>query len=288
MEQKDLNSWEEFKEFLEKIQEETQELNANPHRVGMVTEPLYRGQSNHKWHLESTLERKRKNTTLYEYLTMLEGIKSKVERISKKTWPTFSNINNCQLRSIYHFTIDLPKDTLGYTTFVRQHGFPSPLLDWTSCPYIASYFAFGSIDSNAERVAIYFFREQTGLSRDMKNASKPNTNSLGHNIGNTSPRHSKQKTNYILCMKNPNNGKSLRYYIISNMEEDINNPGISMSDNCIEDIPEAGNVVRKYTIPATEKKKALRELESEGINREALFDSTPDNILIDLWNKFGT
>jgi hypothetical protein len=43
MEQKDLNSWEEFKERLEKIQEETQQLNANPHKVGMVTEPLYRG-----------------------------------------------------------------------------------------------------------------------------------------------------------------------------------------------------------------------------------------------------
>lgn len=287
MEQKDLNSWKEFKEFLEKIKEETQELNADPHRGGMVTEPLYRGQSNHKWHLESTLERKRKNTTLYEYLTILEGIKSKVERITEKTWPTFSNINNCQLQSIYHFTIDLPKDTLGYTTFVRQHGFPSPLLDWTSCPYIASYFAFEGIDTHTERVAVYFFRSRTGLPIDMKSPLRPIMDHVGHDIDNTSPRHFKQKCHYTLCVANPNNGKCLSDYKIANMEEDINNLGFSLSDNCVEDIPEAGNVVRKYTIPASEKKKVLRELESKGINRESLFDSTLDNILIDLWNKFG-
>ena len=288
MEPKDLNSWEEFKDCLEKIQDETHQLNAHPNKAVTVTEPLYRGQCNHKWHLESTLERKCRNISLYEYLTMLEGIKSKVEQISGISWPTFSNINNCQLRSIYHFAIDLPKDTLGYMYFLRQHGFPSPLLDWTSCPFIASYFAFWNVDSDAERVAIYFFRKQTGSMTDMKCILKPTMDSLGANIDNTSPRHFKQQTQYTLCAKNTNIKKSrniLKNYIVANMEEDINSPGFYMSDNCIEDIPEAGNVVRKYTIPVTEKKKVLKELELKEINRESLFESTPDNILIDLWNK---
>ena len=290
MEQKDLNSWEEFKEHLESIKKETQELNKNSRKnahgpTPSVSEPLYRGQSNHKWHLKSTLERKCNDITLYEYLAILEDIKSKVEKISGKTWPDFSNINNCQLQSVYQFTTDLPKDALGYMTFLRQHGFPSPLLDWTDCPYIASYFAFESIDSNAERVAVYFFRGQTGFYPDFKNALKPNAIFIGPDISNTSPRHFKQKTQYTLCTKNPNNGRCLSNYIIANMEEDINNPGFSMSDNYVEDIPEAGNVVRKYTIPVSEKRKVLRELESKGISRESLFESTPDNILIDLWNK---
>lgn len=281
MKQEDLNSWEEFKKYLEKIKKENRELNANSHKVGMVTEPLYRGQSNHKWHLESTLERKRRNMTLYEYFAMLEGVKSKVEQISGISWPTFSNINSYQLLSIYHFTNDLPKDTLGYMTFLRQHGFPSPLLDWTSCPYIASYFAFEGIDTHTERVAIYFFRSRTGLPIDMKSPLRPNMDHVGHDIDNTSPRHFKQKCHYTLCVANPNNGRCLSDYKIANMEEDINNLGFPLSDNCIEDIPEAGNVVRKYTIPVTEKKKVLRELESKEIN----FESTVDNILIDLWNK---
>jgi hypothetical protein len=208
-----------------------------------------------------------------------------MEHISGISWPTFSNINSCQLQSIYHFTNDLPKDTLGYMTFLRQHGFPSPLLDWTSCPYIASYFAFEGINTNTERVAIYFFRSRTGLPRDMKSPLRPNMDLIGHDIDNTSPRHFKQKCHYTLCVKNPNDGRCLCNYIIANMEEDINNPGFSMSDNSIEDIPEAGNVVRKYTIPVTEKKKVLKELETEEINRESLFENTTDNILIDLWNK---
>jgi hypothetical protein len=287
MRQEDTNSWEEFKECLGKIQEETQQLKAHPRKVVKVTEPLYRGQSDHKWHLESTLERKRRNTSLYEYLTMLEGIKSKVEQSSGISWPIFPNINNCQLLSIYHFAVEL-KDALGYMYFLRQHGFPSPLLDWTSCPYTASYFAFEDIDINTERVAIYFFRKQTGFINDMKSALKPTMDSLGPDVSDTSSRHFKQKAQYTLCAKNTNireSRRSLKHYIVANMEEDINNPGFSMSDNCIEDIPEAGNVVRKYTIPVTEKKKVLKELESKEINRESLFESTPDNILIDLWNK---
>lgn len=290
MEPKDLNSWEEFKERLEKIQEETQELNKNSRKnahgpTPLVSEPLYRGQSNHTWHLESTLERKRRNMTLYEYFDMLQSIKPKVEETSGISWPSFPNINNFQLQNIYQFTEKL-KDTLGYMTFLRQHGFPSPLLDWTSCPYTASYFAFESIDSNTERVAIYFFRHQTGLySANPRSPLEPNMDLVGHDIDNTSPRHFKQKTRYTLCIKNPNNGRFLSNYIIANMEEDINNPGLSINDNRIEDIPEAGNVVRKYTIPATEKEKVLKELESKEINRESLFESTPDNILIDLWNK---
>jgi hypothetical protein len=120
---------------------------------------------------------------------------------------------------------------------------------------------------------------------DMKNALKPTMDSLGPDVGNTSKRHFKQKAWYTLCARNPNNGSYLDNYIIANMEEDINCPGFSMSDNGTKEIPEAGNVVRKYTIPVTEKKKVLDELESKGINRESLFESTLDNILFDLWNK---
>jgi hypothetical protein len=287
MKQEDLNSWEEFKDCLEEINEETQQLEANPNKT-TVTEVLYRGQSNHKWDLSSTLQRRNRNMTLYEYLTILINIKSNVEQISGISWPTFSNINNYQLMSVYHFSIDLPEDTLGYMYFLRQHGFPSPLLDWTSCPSIASYFAFESIDSNVDRVAIYSFREKTGVGIDSKCTTEPIMDSLGPDVQKTSIRHSKQKAQYTICMKNPNNGKSLSNYIIANIEEDINRTGFSTSDNCTEDIPEAGNVVRKYTIPVTEKKKVLKDLESKGINRELLFpDNTQDDILIDLWNKYG-
>ena len=287
MNQEDLNSWEEFKEHLEIIQKETQKLKANPHKVGMVSEPLYRGQPNHKWHLESTLERKYKNMTLFQYFGILERIKPIVERISNISWPTFSDIGGFQLESVYHFVNMLPNNSLGYITLLRQHGFPSPLLDWTSCPNIASYFAFERIDVNTERVAIYFFREQTGLSTNLKNALNPTMNSIGHNIDQTSQRHYKQKTQYTICLKKLDIRDNLGHYIISNMEEDINNPGYDLNDDFSEADPEGGNVVRKYTIPTTESKKVLRELESKGICRASLFEGTLDNMLIDLWNKYG-
>lgn len=288
--EKDLNSWEEFKERVEEIQEETQRLKANPNKVGAVSEPLYRGQSNHEWHLESTLERKHRQMTLGKYFAILEKIKSKVEKNSGKSWPNFAGVNDRKLRSIYHITIDLPIDATAYMTFLRHHGFPSPFLDWTACPYVASYFAFEGIDTNTKRIAIYFFRKDTGLPTDCKKMSEPTVDQIGHNIENTSGRHRKQKTHYTICLENPTAGESLQDYIIANIEEDINNVGFPITGEDYEgdnSIPEAGNVVRKYTIPATEKNKVLKELEAQKINRESLFESTQDNILIDLWYKYG-
>jgi hypothetical protein len=46
-----------------------------------------------------------------------------------------------------------------YIAYLRHHGFPSPLLDWTRSPFVATYFAFESIPEGAKNVAIYCYME---------------------------------------------------------------------------------------------------------------------------------
>ena len=55
-------------------------------------------------------------------------------------------------------------------------------------------------------------------------------------------------------------------------------------DICV-DKDRAENVVDKYTIPASERTKALASLAQRNVGKCTLFGGTPDDLLEDLWNE---
>lgn len=112
---------------------------------------LFRGQSDSNWKLESTLERAYKNKpfTMEEYHHVLRSISPIVMSLSSSKYivPDTFEYNGLCAPPCYDFMI-----------YLRHHGFPSPLLDWTSSPYIAAFFAFKNCCEEGE-VSIFCFKE---------------------------------------------------------------------------------------------------------------------------------
>ncbi len=84
-----------------------------------------------------------------------------------------------------------------YMAYLRHHGFPSPLLDWTRSPYVAAYFAFGKAKADSsQRVSIYVFSE---ISNKVSGNGMPVLYRYGPYV-RTHRRHVLQQSEYTVCM----------------------------------------------------------------------------------------
>lgn len=292
-----LKNWESFEAKAADIKRETDELRLTQDQESEVSEPLYRGQRDAGWHLQTTLDRRRPGMTLDKYLTIMERIQPRIEGISGMEWTNLSEeisgLRRNRLDSIRHFR-DKSANTetiISFMTYLRQHGFPSPLLDWTSDPYRAAFFAFSGIEADTQKVAVYLFRERVGLVTIAKKTGEAQVLHIGPCIPNTSERHLKQQSQYTCCVERPVSGHCLDYYVFTDHEQVINLPGSRMESDTRVDADEAGNpliaenVVEKYTIPASEQRKALASLAQRNINKCTLFGNAADDLLQDLWNE---
>ncbi len=285
MEIKDLDSWLKFETVVQQNNNETDELKNNENMVSAVAAPIYRGQANSNWDLSSTLERKvKKDFTVGSYLNLILKVWNDLNY--KQKWPNLkTEIEELDADNLLLFQTQKAntEQIISFMTHLRHHGFPSPLLDWTSDPLIAAFFAFENIPDNAKRVAIYSFREYTGYPADCRKTSEPTLIEIGSYIPGIE-RHANQKSHYILCTQQ-DDGKTFKDARFAKPEEDINRNGFYLDEkgndidkNCVE------HIMKKFTIPVSERKFVIKKLQTLNINRSSLFDSTEDNQLYDFWN----
>lgn len=246
MKQIDLESWDELENEVAELHDFLKKRKLSS--VGHVSKPLFRGQRSASWKLETTLDRyldQDISIELYNYY--LVSIHSAVESYTGKKWaveedPVIDE-RGFQAPPNYEFM-----------TYVRHHGFPSPLLDWSQSLYIALFFAFQKAHID-KRVAVYAYVEYVGDAK-VGWGGAPQICELGPYVS-TDKRHFMQQGQYTVSVEKQNGRLtycSHEKYFTS------------------EDEREQDYLI-KFTLPGSIKHQVLSRLHSMNINDFTLFGS---------------
>lgn len=237
----ELGSWEKYCTAIDELQ----------HKYDNI--PIfYRGQAKSNWRLETTLERfSKKSWTIRNYCELVIDCITQIESFEDYTAgaPEISEIRQELDENFDQVLVHIPNTISFYWTYLRHYGFPSPLLDWSTSPYIAAFFAF-SEGIKSKKVAIFAFIDS--INEKHVWLGKPQITSKWLNI-HTNERHTRQKSCYTVATKaNKNEHKFARYDQV-------------FRENEIDQ-----DILIKFTIPSSESMKALKYLDQNGINYYSL------------------
>ncbi len=268
MDGSDFETWEQFERALE-----TMEISGLSQGSG----PLFRGQSNSAWGLDTTLERRWPSISVHEYYHRALNVKLPIETLTSHKWEPIRPQSIDETLACYDaFSVKL---TLGqmpaydYLLYLRHHGFPSPLLDWSRSPFIAAYFAFAhSLPKEApERVAIFAYVERP---QNIKiwSGGDPEIHVLGPQVP-AHRRHFLQKSEYTVCIRWTE--ESWRFAPHDKVLSG-DRPGkftLTPDGEVLSRGQAAQDVIRKFTLPSSEGPKVLENFDRYNLNGFSLFGS---------------
>jgi len=252
MQEISVETWEEFEKQLSSIQSQ-REQRVEKRAPSVIEELLFRGQGDSRWPLETTLDRFfQRKVSVLDYYRIVTEMQAKVETFMNASWSIPSRSKYEAIVNDDYYGFPWGQDAYEYLVYLRHHGFPSPLLDWTASQYVAAFFAFRKPPTDAEAVSIYvYFENPQGYK--MSSRSQPSICRGGPNV-KAHKRHFLQQSQYTSCI----------------IEKD-GMPYYALHEDAIARDDHHQDLLWKYEIPIDERIKVLRKLNKMNINAFSLF-----------------
>lgn len=249
-----IDTWEEFEELLLVFDQYRENLDEKTDLY--VSNYLYRGQANHEWGLETTLERftSKKDLSFSKYYRFALAAQPRIETFTGENWPLVppSDFNKWLAKQDPLMLTDFMQ--YEYFAYLRHHGFPSPFLDWSMSPYVALFFALQNSKEDYKYSSVYIYLEYTGGAK-LAGGDEPFIHVLGP-YAKIHKRHYLQQSCYTICSTKTDNDFVFHEHDHFYKHQKYNQDRIY-----------------KINIPITEKNIFLNKLNKMNINAFSLIGS---------------
>ena len=225
---------------------------------------LFRGQASSEWRLETTLDRTDFSDGVADHYRTILGMKPEVEAYTGLKWddePNIWRIEGNVSGGYEGFNALLTRGEFphySYLAYLRHHGFPSPLLDWSASPMVAAFFAFRT-PSISDRVAIYGYRERDASGMKSGGSGEPNIRLLGPYVS-APKRHFVQRSFYTMCT-------------LWQQASPIFDSHTKTCRPYDENADHQQDIVYKFVLSSAQRKEVLGELAAYNLNAYTLFGS---------------
>jgi hypothetical protein len=202
------------------------------------------------------------------YVLAANRVRPMLEALTSTTWevPEYDKklISDFRRNRELFFSLEFPSvGFYRYMVYLRHHGFPSPLLDWSSSMNVAAFFAFRTAGT-ADTRSIYVYCESPhGFKGGV--VGEPTMRAIGKYV-RTHARHFRQQSDYTICAAFDERSGGWRFH--------KHNPVFWNRGK--------QDYLWRFDLPSTERIAILKSLDQYNLNAYSLFDSQ-ETLLETLW-----